>query len=286
MTNKLVWLALSLIVIGCVGVAIERPTVNIVDGRVVQSTASYMTGIHGRIPVQHSITNVVVNTADTSVTVTGSTGETVTYTGEIRVPGHEGQNNPHQAVQSEWSTKVVGNTLHLTLKQPLSTAFGGDWSGQAPYLHVVVPKGESVQVTTTNADVQLRSLSHNGTVQTSNADIVVSDIGGTANLVTSNGSVNLDNVLGPVTASDSNGEIYGTSPIGGDWSLRTSNAGISITVLRSTNAVIQASTSNASLNGNVGWNNAGVGQGTCRLGTGSRTVELVTSNGSITVNQS
>lgn len=114
--------------------------------------------------------------------------------------------------------------------------------------------------------------------------IAASDMNGSVNLQTSNGKMTLENITGSVTANDSNGAISASSTIKGKWSLRTTNARISLSVPSNTNARIHASTSNASIGGNVPWNANVSGQSISTLGTGSNQVHLQTSNGHISVN--
>ncbi|MFB5189474.1 DUF4097 family beta strand repeat-containing protein [Alicyclobacillus fastidiosus] len=316
MRRNLVILASSLIVIGLIGTGIGAATGDL------WKTPVSLGSIRGQVSLTKGIKNIDLVVPTANVTVVGTSGNTLTYSGELTVLHQKTQEEADQLVRSEWKIQKSGDTLTLTLEQPRSQWAGLNVSWRSPQLELTVPSAMATQIKTSNGAVNIQTMNASVRVQTSNARITASSIHGSVALQTSNGKITVKNMMGSVTAVDSNAgieaaSIHGsvdlrssngsitlnsitgsataidsnsaidaTSSINNKWYLETTNGHIALSVPTNTNATISASTSNASIRGNVHWNSNDSGQGSCILGTGLHQVHLETSNGSITVNYS
>lgn len=314
MKHKLIVLASLLVAIGAIGTGVGALTGDL------WKTPVSLGSITGQVTLNGNIKNIDIEIPTGNVSVIGTKGNTLTYSGELTALHQRTQNEADQLVHSEWKIEKNGDTLKLTLEQPMSHRVGFNTSWRSPHLELNIPSAIATKITTSNGSVNIQAMDASCKVQTSNAPITASDIngsvnlqtsdgtitlekitgsttandsnaridastvGGSANFRTSNGALNLNNIAGSVTVDDSNGAIVASSAINNTWDLRTTNAHISLSVLRNTNAKISASTSNASIGGNIPWKSNASDQGDAILGTGSNQVHLQSSNGSISVN--
>jgi hypothetical protein len=312
--HKLAMVASLLVVIGAIGAGVGALTGDL--WKVPVSLGS----INGQVTLNATIKSIDIEIPTGNVTVTGTKGNTLTYSGELTALHQKTQNEANQLVRSEWKIEKNGDTLKLVLEQPLSQRAGFNTSWRSPHLELNIPSTLATEIATLDGSVNIQSIDSNIKVQTSNDTITATNINGSANLQTTNGRVtlqniagsitaensngridassvrgsanfhtsngvmNLNNIGGSVTAVDSNSAIVSSSAINNTWNLRTSNGRISLSFPRGTNAKINASTSNASIGGNISWKSNASGQGTAILGTGSNQIHLQASNGSISVN--
>ncbi|EPZ43289.1 DUF4097 family beta strand repeat-containing protein [Alicyclobacillus acidoterrestris] len=315
MSRKLVILATSLVVIGAIGTALGAATGNL------SHTPVSLGSIRGKVLVSSKIKHVVLQVPVANVTIHGTTGNTLTYSGELTALHQKTQNEANQLIRSEWKVENDGDTLKLILKQPHAQWQGLNASWKPAHLELNIPNRMTTDISTSNGGVSIQGMNADAKVQTSNSTIAASDIHGSLSLQTSNGkitakriigsvtarddnsamevasihgsvdlqtsnaSVRLNNISGTTTVMDSNGAIDATSSIQGKCYLKTSNAHISLSIPTNTSANIGAITSNASIGGDVNWQTSGSNQGHCILGDGLRQIQLQTTNGSISVYQ-
>lgn len=315
MGRKLIRLASSLVIIGAIGAGVGALTGDL------WKTPVSLGSISGDINLA-GIKTVDVVIPSGNVTVIGTNRKTLAYSGELTALHQRTQSEANQLVRSEWKTQKNGDTLTLILEQPMSQRVGFNTSWKSPHLELNVPSAVATKITTSNGSVNMKSMDANCKIQTSNSAVIASDINGKVDLQTSDGKITVKNIMGSVTATDSNAgieassihgsvnlrtsngtitlnnitgsatvinsnsAIHATSSINNKWHLETTNAHISLSVPTNTSASITASTSNASIAGNVHWNTNDSGRGNCILGTGLNQVRLQTTNGSISVNTS
>lgn len=176
-------------------------------------------------------------------------------------------------------------------------------------IHTVDIEG-AARLKTSNGGVRAENVKGNLDAQTSNGGIEVQNLAGSAVLHTTNGRVHVEDVKGSLEAGTSNGGIHvrmadpeSSRPI----RLQTSNGGIELTVEKLNQNAITASTSNGGITlhlpGNVGasliahTSHSSIStdfevqtQGSIsknhlegRIGSGGPTIDLSTSNGSISL---
>jgi len=316
MKKKLILLASSLVVIGAIGVGVGKATGDI------WKTPVSLGSINGQVTLNANIKHIDVEIPTGNVTVIGTKGNSLTYSGALTALHQRTQNEANQLVRSEWKIEKNGDTLKLILEQPRSQREGLNASWRSHHLELNIPSTVATEITTSNGSVNLKSMDANIKVRTSNDPITASNINGSAdlqtsdgtvtlkniagsitatnsnarinassvhgsaNLHTTNGTINLNSIGGSVTAIDSNGAIVATSAINNTWDLRTSNGRISLSIPRSTDTKINATTTNASIQGNIPWQSKDSGQGTAKLCNGPNQIHLQTSDGTISVNYS
>jgi len=152
-----------------------------------------------------------------------------------------------------------------------------------------VPRGVAAgDLRSTNGDVLSTDMNHAGSLGTTNGDISMSGCTGTASLSTTNGDILVSGGQVVITrASTTNGDITldAWTPPSGGASFGTVNGDVSVAFPESLDCVVDASTTNGTvqasglqLSGDLG----GKG-GRLTLGDGGPEVELRTVNGSVSI---
>jgi DUF4097 and DUF4098 domain-containing protein YvlB len=256
---------------------------------------------------------------DANVTVTGTTGHTLAYSGILPVLHQKTASSARRIMDSEWTVEVRGDTLLMRLRKLPSQKTGLAISWQSPHLTVTLPHELGIKITTTNGTVRLQGVDAASAIHTTNSSVIASAVQAPLHVNTSSGRVSLRNVTGSVTVQDqnggvtltnirgsvdvktstspvtmtnllgsvdvenTNGAITGSSAIVGGWSLETSNAPIRLTIPQATNALVTALTSQGSIGGTLRWIPKGPNAAVSRLGGGMHRVTLQTSSANISV---
>lgn len=314
MKRTLFYVASGCVVIGAIGAGIGAVTGNL------WKTPVSLGVIDGTINPNDGVKNVEIVIPSGNVRLTGTSGTTVKYSGALTALHQRTQADANRLIRSEWKVERSGDTLKLFLQQRPSQREGLNASWRSPHLELQIPRTMTTEIRTSNGSVNISAMDAECVVQTSNDTVTASDVNGSVNMTTSSGKITLKNITGSVTVRDSNGgidastirgaanlqtsngaiilktvtgsvealnsngAITGSSVINGKWFLKTSNAHISLSVPRNTNASIYASTSNGSIKGGVHWISQSSDTASCNLGSGVNKVQLETSNGSISVN--
>ncbi len=182
-----------------------------------------------------------------------------------------------------YSAQADGNTVTVVAKKTGS----GITLGRSPRaeIHVIVPKNSTIKARTSNGSVEVTGVVGSGVLETSNGKIVVSGVQGQFDADTSNGRITLSEVDGQFRVHTTNGPINfsGTLAAGSDNSFTTSNGSIEVTFIGEPDVEVDARTSNGSaasdrpILATTTEKNRLIG----KYGTGSASLELRTSNGSI-----
>lgn len=262
----------------------------------------YVSAIRGQEEIGSSIKRVEIMVDHGKINVTGTEDAKLTYDGKFRFRDAKHQEDADLKAKERWKVSSSGDTLVLSLEDNPEIWFN---VGFIPddYLNVSVPKSLEVEVhtkndsvtgkqmdagftaVTTNSSITLEEIKGSVSASTTNGAVRVKDIGGSAQAKSTNGSLTIERVAGAVTAKTTNGAIRGTSAIGGDWTLSSTNGSINLKVPENTSAEIKAKTTNSSIGGSVPWSeNGGDNHKQAVIGDGSHQIVLSTSNGSIKVN--
>lgn len=150
-------------------------------------------------------------------------------------------------------------------------------------LSVQVPRDLRVErVATTNGPTTVTGVVGPVVVESTNRAITVSEIRGNADVRGANGSVVVSDVAGDLVAETTNGSIEAAA-IDGDVALESTNGNITLTVAPDLDATVDLDTEN----GDVIVTGVGDLSGTedypVTLGDGSRSIELETANGDVTL---
>lgn len=263
---------------------------------------THLTPLSGNVEVKDNITTLKIVLPSGKVKVEGIDGSSLEYEGSLLLPG-KSQSEAESALEKKWKVKTEGDTLIMELDTDhnwfSNIQFG--FNTKSPYLNVSVPSSLAIEVDTSDGSIEAWDLksgllvdTSNGVINihdvaggveahTSNGSLTVQNIQGGAQLKSSNGAIILDNIDGALTAKSSNGKITINSAVTGKWKCSSSNGKITVGLPTVSDAKITADTSNGSLKGNVPWDLDGDSFGTAILGKGTYTVDLSTSNGSVTV---
>lgn len=262
-----------------------------------------LTPINGTVEVPSDIKTVKISIPNGKVTINGEAGNRLEYEGSLLVPGSS-DSEAESALEKKWHVTTEGDTLILKLDEESNWLSGIQigFNAKNPYLNVSLPQDVAVEVNTSDGSVEGYELqaglvvkTSNGTMNlydiaggvkahSSNGSLTAKNIQGEVELVSSNGSITMDNIEGSIIAKSSNGKIIVNSPVTGDWKLTSSNGKIELGLPTASNAQITADTSNGSLKGNILWERDGDNHGEAVLGAGTHTVNVSTSNGSVTIN--
>ena len=184
-----------------------------------------------------------------------------------------------------YSAAVDGNTIVVIAKKTGT----GITFGRSPRaeIKVIVPKHSTIKARTSNGAVDVTGVNGPGDLETSNDRITVSGVVGRYNVDTTNGPIVMSDVEGQFRAHTSNGEIdfSGSLTDGGDNSFTTSNGGIDVTFTDEPDVAIDARTSNGTAKSDrpILATTTEKTRLVGKYGTGSATLELRTSNGSIII---
>jgi uncharacterized lipoprotein YmbA len=266
----------------------------------------FLSAVQGDMTVESGIHRVEIQIPNGKVEVTGTTDQKLTYEGKLTVNAST-QAKADETMKANWKVKQSDDVLVISLEQPeskfsLSNIF--DWTQNKPYLNLQIPQALLTKIQTANGSVHVNAMQADTDIKASNGSITVrnehgnvkaitsngsgnlSDIDGSADVHTTNGSFTLENISGVVTAQTTNGSINGSSVINGKWDCKSTNGRITLTVPHSTNASIQANTSNGSIGGDLQWQKGEKTEREGIIGAGLNPVILKTSNGKIVVNYS
>ncbi|MDH6425723.1 DUF5668 domain-containing protein [Paenibacillus sp. FSL R7-0048] len=263
---------------------------------------THLTPLSGNVEVKENITTLKIVLPSGKVKVEGVAGSSLDYEGSLLLPG-KSQSDAESALEKKWKVSTEGDTLIMELDTDhnwfSNIQFG--FNTKSPYLNISAPNNLAVEVETSDGSIEAWNLKSGIEVETSNGalnihDIVgevdahtsngslsVQNIQGEVELVSSNGAIVLDNIDGALSAKSSNGKITINSAVTGNWKCTSSNGKIIVGLPAVSDAKIIADTSNGSLKGNVPWDRDGDSYGTAVLGKATYTVDLSTSNGSVTV---
>lgn len=263
---------------------------------------THLTPLSGNVEVKENITKLKISIPSGKVKLEGIAGTTLDYEGNLLLPG-KSQSEAERALEKKWNVTTEGNTLIMELDTDhnwfSNIQFG--FYNKSSNLNVSVPSNLEVEVATSDGSIEAWDLksgivvnTSNGTLNihdvlggveahTSNGSMNVQNIQGGVQLVSSNGAIVLDNIDGALSAKSSNGKVTIHSAVTGNWKCTSSNGKIIVGLPAVTDAKITADTSNGSLKGNVAWDRDGDSYGTAVLGKATYTVELSTSNGSVSV---
>jgi hypothetical protein len=151
-----------------------------------------------------------------------------------------------------------------------------------------LPSFLSLDLNSSNGSIEISGSQSGLECSTSNGSVTIRDTEGTAVLRTSNGKITVRDHYGELNGRTSNGKIDAdiVLPRQGECILRTSNGAITLSVPDTTSAMIEASTSNGSIEiGDVVDTIIKVKKTEFRgkMGRGEGNIDLETSNGSILV---
>lgn len=259
--------------------------------------------LNGTLEVKDNIKMLKISLPNGKVKVEGIEGSNLDYEGNLLLGGGS-LSEAESAMEKSWKVKTEGDTLVLELDEDNNWFFDIQFgfNSERPYLNINVPKNLAVVVETSDGSIEAWNLqsgiemeTSNGAINihdivggveadTSNGSMTVKNVQGEVKLDSSNGAITLDNIDGALSAESSNGKITINSAVTGDWDCSSSNGNIVLTVPKATDAKITADTNNGSFKGNVTWDTSDDDIGTAVLGNGKYTMELSTSNGSVTVN--
>ncbi|ASA19665.1 DUF4097 family beta strand repeat-containing protein [Paenibacillus donghaensis] len=263
---------------------------------------THLVSLSSSVEITDGLKNVKISIPNGRVKIEGTDGDTLDYEGSLLLPGST-EADAKAELEKKWKVHTEGDTLILELEGQSNWLNGINigFVSKSPYLNLSIPENLAVELDTEDGSIEAFGL-HSGadletsngtldihdmagglTADTSNGTMSVQNIKGGAKLVSSNGAITLSNVDGAVTAKSSNGKITINSAVTGDWKASSSNGKIVFSLPAVTNAKITAETSSGSLSGNVPWDRDGDNKGTAQLGSGTYTVELSTSNGSVAV---
>ncbi|MCH7983615.1 MAG: DUF4097 family beta strand repeat protein [Chloroflexi bacterium] len=184
-----------------------------------------------------------------------------------------------------YSAALDGNTVTVIAKKTGS----GITFGRSPRaeIKVIVPKHSTIKARTSNGAVDVTGVNGPGDLETSNGRITVSGVEGRFEVDTSNGTITMSDVDGQFRAHTTNGNINfsGFLAGGSDNSFTTSNGSIEVTFKGEPDVEIDARTSNGTAKSDrpILATTTEKTRLVGKYGTGSATLELRTSNGSIII---
>lgn len=315
MKHPVLRLASCLVIVGAVGAGIGAVTGNL------WQTPTRLVAVSGQVRIPHRTRTVDVEVFDTNVTVSGTTGNALTYAGRLPVLQEKTASGARQVMNSEWTVSVGGDSVLMQLKKLPSQRRGLAISWRSPHLTISLPRHLAVKISTTNGTVRLQGIDASSTIDTTNSPVTTSAVQGPLHVHTSDGNVSLravtgsvavtdqnggvtltnvhgsvdvqtstspvslTNLLGSVNVADTSGAITAASPIGGRWTLKTTESPIRLSVPRATNALMTALTSQGSIGGTLHWIPEGPNSARSRTGTGIHRVRLQTTSANITVDR-
>ncbi len=225
---------------------------------------------------------------DTFVFRSSITLSVESFNGDITVSaGINGEARVHAELERpdkiDYSASQEGSTVSVVARRTGSTI------GRSPGVDivVVVPKATKVELETSNGAIEISGLEGSGTLSTSNGKITMTSLKGDFTAGTSNGSVEVTSFLGTTKLETSNGSVSFSGELvpDGENEIRSSNGSIDVTLKGTPSVRFDASTSNGTVKTNQPFVATTTGDdhlaGT--IGDGEATLEVRTSNGSITV---
>lgn len=169
-----------------------------------------------------------------------------------------------------------------------------DWIGRGVrstniHYYLQVPRATSLDLSTSNGEVRIRSVEGHVEASTTNGDVDVTSLRGSLEARTTNGQVRLTGIDGPADAATTNGSVSAqltSLPARGTMKLETTNGNVRLTLPRQIRATLQAQTTNGRVS--VGYPMTTQGTISSRnirgtIGGGGVRIELQTTNGNIAV---
>ena len=222
-------------------------------------------------------------TENPTVDITGFNGSIIIVVGDDGVVDVEAKLTIPNRVS--YRATVDGNTVTVIAKQ---TGFGITFvRSPRAEIKVIVPKHSTIKARTSNGPIEVTGVVGYGDLGTSNGGITVSGVVGRFDVDTSNGRITMSDVEGQFEAHTTNGriEFSGSLVADSDNSFTTSNGSIEVAFRGEPNVEVDARTRNGSaasdrpILATTTERTRLIG----RYGTGSATLELRTSNGSIKI---
>ena len=240
------------------------------------------------IPINSQV-DVNVQTFNGSITVTPTDQPEIYLVAHIKAYGYS-QEEADTALES-LSPEIDTTTTAITIASKKRNQ--GLMNSDSVSLELKVPASWPLHLTTSNGAVSTMQSRGPVTIETSNGKIEVKEAAGALKLSTSNGKILVENSAGNIDASSSNGSVHliGCS-LEGKCKLETSNGAISVNFSDRNPIRIDANTSNGSikvkesdidLKKKSKSHISGVLFGKGGDGATSATLDLETSNGSITI---
>ena len=216
-----------------------------------------------------------------TVDVTGFNGSIEIIVGDDRVVDVEAKLTIPKRVS--YSATIDGNTVTVIAKKTGS----GITIGRSPgaEIKVIVPEHSTIKASTSNGSVEVTGVVGSGDLRTSNGSITVSGVEGRFELDTVNGRITLLDVNGQFKAHTINGtiEFTGSLATDSDNSFTTTNGDIDVTFKGEPDVAVDARTTNGSARSDrpILATTTEKTRLVGKYGTGSATLELRTSNGSV-----
>jgi len=214
------------------------------------------------------LTQLVVESKNGNVTLIGGDDENITIEAVYRARGGSEDSANERLERMTTETKQVEDRLII------QAVFDGTPLRESISYTITLPQSLVVQAETSNGSLEAIDLSEEVTLNTSNGRITVTSEQGPKNLVarTSNGSI----------------RVYTVPTSGGYYNLRTSNGSVRVRLPENLGVSLNARTSNGSINvGRGQWNFTSGQQNRKQVeaqrGNGEFKLDIVTSNGSITL---
>jgi putative adhesin len=238
-------------------------------------------------PVSQSSSNpssMTVSNTNGGVTVSSWSQAYLMVNGTVTARGFGSSVDAITFVESNSS----GNIVFQAIFPPSNFFFGASYSVD---IHVYTPASaqfNTVQIVTVNGDLQVSSISASSLALTdTNGGITASNISATSMTATdTNGSVNLTCAsCGIATVTTTNGSVImnlSALSLAGSYVVTSTNGNVNLTLPAVASCKITPNTTN----GTVSASGLGVqltNHATATIGTGSASVNLTTTNGSITV---
>lgn len=240
------------------------------------------------IPINSQV-DVNVQTFNGSITITPSTQPEIELIAHIKAHGFN-QEEADAALDSlSPDIDTTASAITIACKKRNQTLMYSD----SVSLELKVPASWPLHLVTSNGAVSTTQSRGPVTIETSNGRIEVNEAAGVLRLSTSNGKITVKNSAGNIEANSSNGavQLIGCS-LEGKCKLDSSNGAISVSLSDRNPIGIDASTSN----GTIKYNEAemdvkkkskshvtGVLFGKANEGAPSASLNIETSNGSITI---
>jgi len=240
------------------------------------------------IPINSQV-NVIAETFNGSITVSPADQSEVELVAHIKAYGYT-QDEADAAVDSLTpEIDTTASALTIACKRRNQTLTYSD----SVSLELKVPAGWPLILTTSNGSVSTTQSRGPVTINTSNGKIEVKESAGSLQLATSNGKIVIENSAGNVQASSSNGAVELTNcSLEGKCKLGTSNGKIKVSFSDRTPMKLDASTSNgliqfieadADLTKKSKTHITGILFGKANGPVPTVSLELETSNGTITI---
>ena len=186
----------------------------------------------------------------------------------------------------DYRAEQVGNTVEVTVKVINGFRLFGNSGGAN--IEVTVPENIDLDLKSDNGRIAAENITGLVSTETSNGRITLDGITGSASAMTSNGKIEIGRFRGELKAQTSNGaiEFEGALSPGSDNRLRTSNGQVNVTLVDTLGVELDANTSNGTVSSALPITTSGAINEKHLIGTignGESTLEIRTSNGSITI---